>query len=167
MRDRETGVELDVDNKYIMSPKDLKTIGFLDRMVAAGVRVFKIEGRARSAEYVDTVVRCYTEALASIVDGTYCPEDAEINFDTKIHVNHQAAKRLQRPRGVGGAAQFSRQGADASKQQFFIFSEMFFCVFVVKRAFAIAFAVCRILRGFFCDQIPVLLFLFHLIINNL
>ena len=77
VRDRETGVELDVDNKYIMSPKDLKTIGFLDRMVAAGVRVFKIEGRARSAEYVDTVVRCYKEALASIVDGTYCPEKVQ------------------------------------------------------------------------------------------
>ena len=77
VRDRETGVELDVDNKYIMSPKDLKTIGFLDRMVAAGVRVFKIEGRARSAEYVDTVVRCYKEALASIVDGTYCQEKVQ------------------------------------------------------------------------------------------
>ena len=77
VRDRETGVELDVDNKYIMSPKDLKTIGFLDRMVAAGVRVFKIEGRARSAEYVDTVVRCYKEALAAIVDGTYCPEKVQ------------------------------------------------------------------------------------------
>ena len=77
VRDRETGLELDVDNKYIMSPKDLKTIGFLDRMVAAGVRVFKIEGRARSAEYVDTVVRCYKEALASIVDGTYCPEKVQ------------------------------------------------------------------------------------------
>ena len=75
--DRETGMELDVDNKYIMSPKDLKTIGFLDRMVAAGVRVFKIEGRARSAEYVDTVVRCYKEALAAIVDGTYCPEKVQ------------------------------------------------------------------------------------------
>lgn len=71
VRDRETGVELDVDNKYIMSPKDLKTIGFIDRMMAAGVRVFKIEGRARSAEYVYTVVQCYKEAIAAVLDGTF------------------------------------------------------------------------------------------------
>lgn len=77
VRDRETGVELDVDNKYIMSPKDLKTIGFLDKMVKAGVRVFKIEGRARSAEYVYTVVQCYKEALAAVEDGTFSPEKAE------------------------------------------------------------------------------------------
>ncbi len=69
--DKETGVELDVDNEYIMSPKDLKTIGFLDQMVQAGVSVFKIEGRARSAEYVYTVVRCYKEAIAAIQEGTF------------------------------------------------------------------------------------------------
>ena len=74
VRDRDTGVELDVEGKYIMSPKDLKTIGFLDRMMEAGVRVFKIEGRARPAEYVDTVVRCYKEAVAAVLDGTYGPE---------------------------------------------------------------------------------------------
>ena len=74
VRDRETGVELDVDNKYIMSPKDLKTIGFIDKMYAAGVRVFKIEGRARSAEYVSTVVSCYKEALEAVVDGTFSSE---------------------------------------------------------------------------------------------
>lgn len=74
VRDRETGVELDVDNKYIMSPKDLKTIGFIDKMMAAGVSVFKIEGRARSAEYVYTVVQCYKEAVAAVVDGTFGPE---------------------------------------------------------------------------------------------
>ena len=71
MRDRETGLELDVDNKYIMSPKDLKTIRFLDRMVDAGVRVFKIEGRARGPEYVYTVVRCYKEALQAIAEGDF------------------------------------------------------------------------------------------------
>lgn len=71
VRDRETGTELDIDNKYIMSPKDLKTIRFLDRMVDAGVRVFKIEGRARGPEYVLTVVKCYKEALQAIVDGTF------------------------------------------------------------------------------------------------
>ena len=77
VRDRETGVELDVDNKYIMSPKDLKTIGFIDRMMKAGVRVFKIEGRARSAEYVYTVVQCYKEAIAAVEEGTFTPEKVE------------------------------------------------------------------------------------------
>lgn len=77
VRDRETGVELDVDNKYIMSPKDLKTIGFIDRMMKAGVRVFKIEGRARSAEYVYTVVQCYKEAIAAVEKGTFTPEKVE------------------------------------------------------------------------------------------
>lgn len=74
VRDRETGVELDVDNKYIMSPKDLKTIGFFDKMAAAGVRVFKIEGRARSAEYVYTVVKCYQEAVRAVEEGTFSEE---------------------------------------------------------------------------------------------
>ena len=77
VRDRETGVELDVDNKYIMSPKDLKTIGFIDKMMQAGVRVFKIEGRARSAEYVYTVVSCYKEAMAAVQEGTFTPEKVE------------------------------------------------------------------------------------------
>lgn len=67
VRDRETDIELDIDNKYIMSPKDLKTIGFIDRLMDAGVRVFKIEGRARGAEYVDTVVRCYREAIDAVL----------------------------------------------------------------------------------------------------
>ena len=63
VKDKETDIELEVDNKYIMSPKDLKTIRFLDKLVDAGVRVFKIEGRARGPEYVKTVVECYREAL--------------------------------------------------------------------------------------------------------
>ena len=71
VRDIETGTELDIDNKYIMSPKDLKTIRFLDRMIDAGVKVFKIEGRARGPEYVLTVVKCYKEAIQAIVDGTF------------------------------------------------------------------------------------------------
>lgn len=74
VRDRETGMELEVDNKYIMSPKDLKTIRFIDRMMEAGVRVFKIEGRARGPEYVHTVVSCYREAIRSVVDGTFTEE---------------------------------------------------------------------------------------------
>ena len=67
VKDAETGNELLVDNKYIMSPKDLKTVRFIDRMMDAGVRVFKIEGRARGAEYVDTVVRCYREAINAVI----------------------------------------------------------------------------------------------------
>ena len=81
--DRETGVELDVDNKYIMSPKDLKTIGFIDRMMAAGVRVFKIEGRARSAEYVYTVVRCYKEAIEAVRQGTFS-EEKVADWNTRL-----------------------------------------------------------------------------------
>lgn len=74
VKDRETDIELEVDNKYIMSPKDLKTIRFIDRMMEAGVRVFKIEGRARGPEYVHTVVSCYREAIQSVVDGTFTEE---------------------------------------------------------------------------------------------
>ena len=72
--DLETGDELEIDNKYIMSPKDLKTIHFLNKMVDAGVSVFKIEGRARGPEYVATAVRCYSEALQALCDGTYGEE---------------------------------------------------------------------------------------------
>ena len=72
--DKDTGQELEVDNQYIMSPKDLKTIHFLNKMVDAGVRVFKIEGRARGPEYVKEVVECYNEALKAICDGTYDEE---------------------------------------------------------------------------------------------
>lgn len=74
VRDRETGVELDVDNKYIMSPKDLKTIRFLDRMVKAGVKVYKIEGRARGPEYVYTTVQCYKQALEAALEGNVTEE---------------------------------------------------------------------------------------------
>ncbi len=72
--DIETGCRLNVDNKYIMSPKDLKTIEFIDVMMNAGVRVFKIEGRARGPEYVHTVVKAYNEALNSVLDGTFTDE---------------------------------------------------------------------------------------------
>ncbi len=72
--DNETGNQLEIDNKYIMSPKDLKTIRFIDKMMKAGVRVFKIEGRARGPEYVYEVVTCYKEAIQSVLDGTYTEE---------------------------------------------------------------------------------------------
>ena len=74
VRDRETGDELAIDNQYIMSPKDLKTIHFLNKMIDAGVRVFKIEGRARGPEYVRTAVGCYNEAINACLDGTFGEE---------------------------------------------------------------------------------------------
>ena len=74
VRDRETGAELTVDNKYIMSPKDLCTIEFMDKIIDAGVTVFKIEGRARSAEYVKRVASCYRRAADAVCDGTYTAE---------------------------------------------------------------------------------------------
>ncbi|MBR4313137.1 MAG: U32 family peptidase [Bacteroidaceae bacterium] len=74
LNDKESTIELEVDNKYVMSPKDLKTIRFMDEMMEAGVRVFKIEGRARGPEYVKTVVECYREAIDSYLDGTLSEE---------------------------------------------------------------------------------------------
>ncbi|WP_288590306.1 peptidase U32 family protein [uncultured Prevotella sp.] len=72
--DNETGTQLEIDNKYVMSPKDLKTVRFIDKMMKSGVRVFKIEGRARGPEYVYTVVKCYKEAIQSVIDGTFTEE---------------------------------------------------------------------------------------------
>lgn len=74
LTDAETGNEIEVDNKYLMSPKDLKTVRFIDRLMKSGVRVFKIEGRARGPEYVYTVVKAYKEAIASVLDGTFTEE---------------------------------------------------------------------------------------------
>ncbi|MDR2859647.1 MAG: U32 family peptidase [Mediterranea sp.] len=74
VRDKETDVEFDVDNQYIMSPKDLKTIHFINKMIEAGVRVFKIEGRARGPEYVRTVCECYKQAIQAYVERTYTDE---------------------------------------------------------------------------------------------
>ncbi|MBP5536894.1 MAG: U32 family peptidase [Bacteroidales bacterium] len=74
--DLETGNQLNVDNKYIMSPKDLCTIEFMDKIIDAGVKVFKIEGRARSAEYVKRCASCYRRAADAVCDGTYTPEFA-------------------------------------------------------------------------------------------
>ena len=74
IKDAERDIELELNNGYLLSPKDLKTIGFLDKMVHAGVSVFKIEGRARGPEYVRTVVSCYDEALRAIADGGFTAE---------------------------------------------------------------------------------------------
>lgn len=81
--DSETGNQLEIDNQYIMSPKDLKTVRFIDRMMQAGVRVFKIEGRARGPEYVYTVVRCYKEALASVLNGSFT-EEKKVEWDERL-----------------------------------------------------------------------------------
>lgn len=81
--DNETGYQLEIDNKYIMSPKDLKTIRFIDKMMNAGVRVFKIEGRARGPEYVYTVVKCYKEAIQAVLDGTFT-EARKDEWDTRL-----------------------------------------------------------------------------------
>ena len=81
--DNETGYQLEIDNKYIMSPKDLKTVRFIDKMMKAGVRVFKIEGRARGPEYVYTVVSCYKEAIQAVLDGTFT-EERKDEWDTRL-----------------------------------------------------------------------------------
>jgi U32 family peptidase len=82
-KDKETGMELDIDNQYILSPKDLKTIHFINKMMDAGVRVFKIEGRARGPEYVKTVVSCYREAIEAHLANTYSEEKIQ-NWDKKL-----------------------------------------------------------------------------------
>jgi len=74
VKDKQRDIELEIEDKNIMSPKDLSTIHFLNKLLDAGVRVLKIEGRARSAEYVKTVVSCYREAVDSWLEGTYTPE---------------------------------------------------------------------------------------------
>jgi len=75
---KESGYELEIDNEYIMSPKDLCTIAFLDKLIDAGVRVLKIEGRARSSEYVKEVSMCYDEAVKAIADGTFNKEKTDL-----------------------------------------------------------------------------------------
>lgn len=83
VKDKESNIELEIDNEYIMSPKDLKTIHFMNKMMDAGVRVFKIEGRARGPEYVRTVVECYKEAVKAYCEGTYT-EDKVAEWDTRL-----------------------------------------------------------------------------------
>ncbi|MBQ7941473.1 MAG: U32 family peptidase [Muribaculaceae bacterium] len=81
--DRDTGEQLDIENQYIMSPKDLKTIHFMNKMIDAGVRVFKIEGRARGPEYVRTAVSCYNEAINAYIDGSFT-EEKIANWDERL-----------------------------------------------------------------------------------
>ena len=81
--DRETGEQLDIENQYIMSPKDLKTIHFLNKVIDAGVRVLKIEGRARGPEYVKIAVECYNEAIEACCNGTY-DEEKIADWDERL-----------------------------------------------------------------------------------
>ncbi len=83
LTDAETGNEIEVDNKYLMSPKDLKTVRFIDKLMNAGVRVFKIEGRARGPEYVYTVVKVYKEAMQAVLDGTFT-EERKDDWDRRL-----------------------------------------------------------------------------------
>jgi putative protease len=83
VKDKESEMEFEIDNEYIMSPKDLKTIHFMNKMMDAGVRVFKIEGRARGPEYVRTVVECYKEAVVAYCDGTFS-EEKIANWDERL-----------------------------------------------------------------------------------
>ena len=83
LTDAETGNEIEVDNKYLMSPKDLKTVRFIDQMMRAGVRVFKIEGRARGPEYVYTVVKAYQEAIQSVIEGCFT-EERKDEWDARL-----------------------------------------------------------------------------------
>lgn len=83
VKDKESNIELDIDNQYIMSPKDLKTIHFMNKMLDAGVRVFKIEGRARGPEYVRTVVSCYKEAVLAYCNGTFT-EEKVADWDNRL-----------------------------------------------------------------------------------
>ena len=83
VHDEDSDIELTVDNKYIMSPKDLKTIHFMNKMMDSGVRVFKIEGRARGAEYVKAVVSCYNEAIEAHLNNTFT-DDKVADWDVRL-----------------------------------------------------------------------------------
>lgn len=118
--DNETGEELVVDNQYIMSPKDLCTIGFIDKILATGVRVLKLEGRGRSVEYVYTVTKAYREAVDSYKDGTYTPEKIAA-WTTKLesvfnrglwHGGYYLGKKLGEWSGM--------YGSQATKEKVFI-----------------------------------------------
>ena len=115
LTDAETGNEIEVDNKYLMSPKDLKTIRFIDKLMRAGVRVFKIEGRARGPEYVYTVVKCYKEAIEAVVGDAERPtllplpvrEGSDYSPQSKGHTTP-----LPHREGQGGGSLFSEARKD-------------------------------------------------------
>lgn len=111
VEDIESGDQLEIDQEYIMSPKDLSTIHFLDHILAAGITVLKIEGRARPAEYVKTVTSCYREAVDSLFDNTYSPDKIKIwnqrlatVFNRGFWNGYYLGQRLGEWSGVYGSA---------------------------------------------------------------
>ncbi|MDR1938683.1 MAG: U32 family peptidase [Tannerellaceae bacterium] len=119
VKDKESHIELDVENQYIMSPKDLKTIHFMNKMMDAGVRVFKIEGRARGPEYVRIVTECYKEAMKSCCEGTYSEEkiaawDARLRsiFNRDFWDGYYLGQRL--------GEWSSRYGSSATKRKVYV-----------------------------------------------
>lgn len=119
VKDKDTELELEIENEYIMSPKDLKTIDFLDKILDAGVRVLKIEGRGRSPEYVKTVTRCYREAVDAYLEGTFSKEKVEgWNNDLKSVYNRGFWDGYYLGRKLG---EWSEQyGSQASKKKIYV-----------------------------------------------
>ena len=119
VKDKETLMELDVENQYIMSPKDLKTIHFLNKMIDAGVRIFKIEGRARGPEYVRTVTECYSQALRACCEGDYSEEKIaawERRLQTVFNRGFWNGYYLGQRLGEWS----SRYGSDASRRKVYV-----------------------------------------------
>lgn len=119
VKDKDTGLELEVDNEYIMSPKDLKTIDFLDKILDAGVQVLKIEGRGRSPEYVKTVTRCYREAVEAYAAGVFTEKKiAKWNNDLATVYNRGFWDGYYLGRKLG---EWSEQyGSQASKKKIYV-----------------------------------------------
>jgi putative protease len=119
VKDKESGMELDVENERIMSPKDLRTIHFVNKMMDAGVRVFKIEGRARSPEYVRIVTECYNEAVTSCCKGSYTKERMAV-WDERLRsvFNRGFWDGYYLGRRLGEWS--SRYGSDATKRKVYV-----------------------------------------------
>lgn len=117
--DRDGEVELEIDNEYIMSPKDLKTIDFLDKILDAGVRILKIEGRGRSPEYVKTVTRCYREAVNALIDGTFTQDKlSALNSELKTVYNRGFWEGYYLGRKMG---EWSEQyGSQATRKKIYV-----------------------------------------------
>ncbi|MCD6112856.1 MAG: U32 family peptidase [Bacteroidales bacterium] len=117
--DKESGVQLEIDNEHIMSPKDLKTIDFIDKILKTGVRVLKIEGRGRSPEYVKTVTQCYRQAVDAYFNGTYNKENLEIwNKKLKTVYNRGFWDGYYQGRKIGEWAE--SYGSQATKKKIYI-----------------------------------------------
>ncbi len=120
MTDVETGKELVIDNQYVMSAADICTIDFADKLLEAGVQVWKIEGRGRSPEYVDTVVRTYKQALADIEAGTYTPEKIEGYFEALKEVFNRGLSKGNFYLGKELGEYSNVYGSQATKEKVYI-----------------------------------------------